>query len=101
MDYTKGLPFTALDRKVCAAMGAYFHSRENDAVALWQPIPSIWSHKTNPFARPTTPVAPNLHADMMIGEYEPVACVYTDAFLHSDSPRIRRLSSTWVELGLK
>jgi hypothetical protein len=27
--------------------------------------------------------------------------VYTDAFLHSDSPRIQHLTSTWVELGLK
>lgn len=34
-------------------------------------------------------------------QYSQPGRVFEDAFLHSDRPRIRRLASKWVELGLK
>ncbi|MCZ6680818.1 MAG: phytanoyl-CoA dioxygenase family protein [Candidatus Poribacteria bacterium] len=34
-------------------------------------------------------------------QYSQPGRVFSDAFLHSDSPRIQRLVSKWVELGLK
>ena len=73
VDYSEGLPHTEVGRRICAAMGAYFSRRDDRAAIIWQPTDSMWSHRTNPFARPATEVAPSLHADMMIGEYEPVA----------------------------
>ena len=73
MDYSGGLPYTEVGRRICAAMGAYFSSGDGRAALLWQPTGSMWSHRTSPFARPAEAVAPDLHADMMIGEYEPVA----------------------------
>jgi len=73
VDYSKGLPHTEIGHRICAAMGTYFSRRDDRAAIVWQPTGSMWSHQTNPFARPATEVAPSLHADMMIGEYEPVA----------------------------
>ena len=73
VDYSAGMPYTEVDRRICAAMGAHFSSGAAPAAVLWQPTESMWSHRTNPFARPAKAVAPNLHADMMVGEYEPVA----------------------------
>lgn len=73
VDYSRGIPFGKLDGEVCRAMGAYFASRSRDALTVWQPAESFWSHTTNPFARAEEPAAPQLHADMMIGEYEPLA----------------------------
>ena len=73
VDYSKGLPHTEVGHRICAAMGTYFSRRDDRAAIIWQPTDSMWSHRTNPFARPITEVAPKLHADMMIGEYEPVA----------------------------
>ena len=73
MDYLGGLPYTEVGRRICAAMGAYFSRGDGRAALLWQPTGSMWSHRTSPFARPAEAVAPDLHADMMIGEYEPVA----------------------------
>lgn len=73
LDYSKGLPYTELDEKVCMAMGKYFSRHYYNTITVWQPSDSIWSHTTNPFARPKKVTVPKLHADMMIGEYEPVA----------------------------
>lgn len=73
VDYTKGLPYTDMDRQLCRAMGAYFEDISASPLTIWNPTDSFWSHKTNPFARPQEAIAPKLHADMMIGELEPVA----------------------------
>jgi len=73
VDYSKGLPYSNVDRQVCAVMGKYFGSCGDGAVTLWRSTGSMWSHTTNPFARPAKAVGPKLHADMMIGELEPVA----------------------------
>jgi len=73
VDYSQGLPYTSVDQEVSEAVGRYFRSLGTEAVTLWQPTGSIWSHTTSPFARPAVAVAPDLHVDMMIGEYEPVA----------------------------
>ena len=34
-------------------------------------------------------------------QYSRPGQVFSDAFLHSDRPRIRRLTAKWVELGLE
>ena len=73
VDYARGLPHTRFGARVCKAMGAYYSRRSRQSALLWQPTSSMWSHRTNPFSRPSEAVAPALHADMMIGEYEPVA----------------------------
>ena len=73
VDYSRGLPYTEVDRRVCAVMGACFAGIYEQSAILWRPVDSLWSHRTNPFARPARLEAPSLHADMMIGEYEPVA----------------------------
>ena len=73
VDYSRGLPHNEVGRRICAAMGTYFSRGDERAAILWQPTDSMWSHRTNPFARPAKTMPPNLHADMMIGEYEPVA----------------------------
>ena len=52
VDYSKGLPHTEVGRSICAAMGAYFSRRDDRAAIVWQPTDSMWSHRTNPFARP-------------------------------------------------
>ena len=73
VDYGIGLPYTDSDRKVCQTMGAHFGSLNSVKIMPWEPTESIWSHTTNPFARPAKAIAPELNADMMIGELEPVA----------------------------
>ena len=73
VNYTKGLPYTDMDRHLCRVMGKYFADISAESLTLWQPTESFWSHRTNPFARPVKAIAPKLHADMMIGELEPVA----------------------------
>ena len=72
VDYSKGLPYTDLDREVCREVGKHYGAPKADSIAVWEPEGTIWSHKTSPFARPTTARRPTLRADMMIGEYEPV-----------------------------
>ena len=73
VDYTQGLPYSGIDREVCRVMGAYYRGKTSSPVTLWPPQPTLWSHTTSPFARPTSKKAVKLHADMMIGELEPVA----------------------------
>ena len=73
VDYTKGLPYTDMGRQLCRTMGTYFEDISTGPLTAWKPTGSFWSHKTNPFARPGKATAPELHADMMIGELEPVA----------------------------
>lgn len=93
VDYSAGLPYSAVDRKVCQAMGTYYkgkaksavtfwrkacqamgiYDKAKSAVTLWPAQPTLWSHDTSPFARPASEDAVKLHADMMIGEFEPVA----------------------------
>ena len=73
VDYSHGLPYTRIDADVCRVMGSFFSSGERDALTVWQPETSLWSHTTSPFARADKESVPSLHADMMIGEYEPVA----------------------------
>lgn len=73
VDYSHGLPYGQVDAEVCHTMGSFFAGESRDAVSVWQPDQSIWTHTVNPFARSGKPVAADLHADMMIGEYEPVA----------------------------
>jgi len=34
-------------------------------------------------------------------QYSQPGRVFTDAFLHSDNPRINRLVARWIEMGLK
>jgi hypothetical protein len=73
VDFSRGLPYTALDLEVCKAMGAGFSRQAAAPLTVWAPEPSLWSN-TSPFARPTvTAPALALHADMMTGELEPVA----------------------------
>ncbi len=72
-NYSRGLPYDGIGRRICAAMGTYFRTVDDRSAIIWQPDDSIWSHRTSPFARPTVETSPTLHADMMIGEYEPVA----------------------------
>jgi hypothetical protein len=72
VDCSKGLPYTDLDREICRAMGEYFGKHTAIPIMVWEPEGTVWSHTTNPFARPSTPRPPTLRADMMIGEYEPV-----------------------------
>ena len=72
VDYSKGLPYTDLDREVCRVVGEYFGAPTADSITVWEPEGTIWSHKTSPFARPAAAQRPTLQADMMIGEYEPV-----------------------------
>ena len=73
VDYTKGLPYTEMDRQLCRTMGKYFAGISAESLTVWVPTGSFWSHKTNPFARPIKAIAPKPHADMMIAELEPVA----------------------------
>lgn len=73
VDYSAGLPYSRVDRQVCRTMGAYYRGEAAAPVTLWSPQPTMWSHDTNPFARPASTEAVRLHADMMIGELEPVA----------------------------
>ena len=73
VDYSRGLPYSPIDADVCRTMGSFFSNGSREAVTIWQPDESSWSHTTNPFARAGEVVAPKLNADMMIGEYEPVA----------------------------
>jgi hypothetical protein len=73
IDYSRGLPFATVEGQVCRVMGSFFASRGREAVTIWQPVGSFWSHTTSPFTRAAEPAAPQLDANMMIGEYEPVA----------------------------
>jgi hypothetical protein len=72
VDFSRGLPYTTLDEAVCRTMGAYYQRRQSGPLTVWAPQPTLWSN-TTPFARPTRPSAIKLHADMMVGEREPVA----------------------------
>lgn len=72
VDYSQGLPYTELDRDVCRAVGEHFGKQAGSPITVWAPEGTVWSHTTNPFARPPGGQPPVLRADMMIGEYEPV-----------------------------
>jgi hypothetical protein len=72
VDFSRGLPYTKLDREVCRAMGICYQGRTKSPMTLWAPEPTMWSN-TSPFARPAEERPPRLHADMMSGEREPVA----------------------------
>jgi len=72
VDYSAGLPYTELDGDICRAMGEYFSKHSTNTITVWKPEGTLWSHRTNPFARPSAPQPPMLRLDMMIGEYEPV-----------------------------
>ncbi len=73
VDYFAGLPYSEVDRQVCQTMGAYYKGQAGSPVILWSAEPTMWSHDTSPFARPAQAGDLKLHADMMIGELEPVA----------------------------
>jgi hypothetical protein len=73
VDFSRGLPYTKLDEEVCRAMGAGYRGRSAAPLTVWAPEPTLWSHGTSPFARPLQGREVALHADMMIGELEPVA----------------------------
>ena len=73
VDYSRGLPHTRMGRRICETMAAHFGRGDDRAALVWGPTDSMWSHRTNPFARPAKAEVPELHADMMVGEYEPVA----------------------------
>ena len=72
VDYSRGLPYGRVDTDVCRTTGSFF-SDGSEPVSIWQSEKSIWSHTNSPFIRADAAIAPQLHADMMIGEYEPVA----------------------------
>ena len=72
VDYSRGLPYTDLDREVCRVMGEFFAVQTPDSIIVWEPEGTIWSHKTSPFSRPSAARQPTLQMDVMIGEYEPV-----------------------------
>ena len=73
VDYTAGLPYSRIDREVCKAMGTFYRAESTSPLTLWLPEPPLWSHTTSPFARPASKKTVRLHADMMVGELEPVA----------------------------
>lgn len=101
VDFSRGLPYTKLDREVCRAMGAYYQSRQAAPLTVWAPTPTMWSN-TNPFARPTRPTALKLHADMMIGEREPVAFNVSNNTPHPLPVRVSVAGSAgWIAENLE
>ena len=107
VDFSKGLPYTDLDRQMCRVVGEHFCGQTADSITVWEPEGTIWSHRTNPFARSATAKRPSLEADLMSGEYEPVGFNVSN---NSDKPvtvtvevgqlRAAEPGGAWPESGI-